>query len=96
MATIIIPTPLRKFTGNEAKVQVSAGTVNEVLNKLSSEFPGVKKHLFHDDGTVQPFMNVFAGDTDIRDLQQGDTPVTDSTVISIVPAIAGGSIGLNN
>lgn len=92
MATIIIPTPLRKFTGNEAKIQLNAGTVNEALNKLSGEFPGVKKHLFHENGTVQPFMNVFAGDTDIRDLQQGDTPVTDSTVISIVPAIAGGSI----
>lgn len=90
MATIIIPTPLRKFTGNETKIEVHAGTVNEVLNQLSGQFPGIQKHLLHENGTVQPFMNVFAGDTDIRDLQDGDTPVNEHTVISIVPAIAGG------
>jgi molybdopterin converting factor small subunit len=90
MATIIIPTPLRKFTGNETKVEVEAGTVHEVLNKLAGRYPGIQKHIFHENGTVQPFMNVFAGDTDIRDLQQGETPVNDHTIISIVPAIAGG------
>ncbi|MBL7729179.1 MAG: MoaD/ThiS family protein [Dinghuibacter sp.] len=91
MATIIIPTPLRKFTGNETKVNIQAGTVHEVLSKLTEQFPGIQKHIFHENGTVQPFMNVFAGDDDIRDLQNGETPVQDHTVISIVPAIAGGT-----
>jgi molybdopterin converting factor small subunit len=90
MATIIIPTPLRKFTGNETKINVTAGTVQEVLHQLSLQYPGIQKHIFHENGTVQPFMNVFAGENDIRDLQQGETPVNEHTVVSIVPAIAGG------
>lgn len=90
MAIIIIPTPLRKFTGNETKVNVEAGTVQEVLHKLSEQYPDIQKHIFHENGSVQPFMNVFAGEDDIRDLQEGNTPVHEHTVISIVPAIAGG------
>jgi len=33
---------------------------------------------------------VFVGDDDIRDLQQENTSVKEESVISIVPAIAGG------
>jgi len=31
MATVIIPTPLRKFTNQTAKLEVSGGTVGEIL-----------------------------------------------------------------
>jgi len=39
---------------------------------------------------VRRFVNIFVGEEDIRFLQQLDTPVTDATEVSIVPAIAGG------
>jgi ThiS family. len=90
MATVIIPTPLRKFTNQSAKLQVEAGTVGEIIEKLTLDFPELKKHLLDSQGTVRSFVNIFAGDEDIRDLQEEKTPVNTSTVISIVPAIAGG------
>ena len=90
MATVIIPTPLRKFTNQSAKLQVEAGTVGEIIEKLTLDFPELKKHLLDSQGTVRSFVNIFAGDEDIRNLQEEKTPVNTSTVISIVPAIAGG------
>jgi molybdopterin converting factor small subunit len=54
------------------------------------DFPELKKHLLDPQGSLRSFVNVFAGDDDIRDLQKEKTPVSNSTVISIVPAIAGG------
>jgi molybdopterin converting factor small subunit len=91
MATVIIPTPLRKFTNQTAKLQVDAGTVGEIIKQITLEFPELKKHLLDSQGTLRSFVNVFSGDDDIRDLQQEKTPVNNSTVISIVPAIAGGN-----
>lgn len=92
MATVIIPTPLRKFTNQTAKLQVSARTIGEIIQELTRNFPDLKKHLLDDQGKVRSFVNIFAGDDDIRDLQQENTAVNESTVVSIVPAIAGGII----
>jgi molybdopterin converting factor small subunit len=91
MATVIIPTPLRKFTNQTARLQVEAGTVGEIIDKLTLDFPELKKHLLDSQGALRSFVNIFAGDDDIRDLEKEKTAVNTSTVISIVPAIAGGN-----
>jgi len=90
MATVIIPTPLRKFTNNTAKLNIEAGNVEEVLLDLSTNFPDLKKHLIDEKGEIRSFLNIFVGDDDIRDLALGKTPLSQETVVSIVPAIAGG------
>jgi molybdopterin converting factor small subunit len=92
MATVIIPTPLRKFTNQTAKLQIDAGTVGEIIEKITSDFPELKKHLLDGQGSIRSFVNIFSGDEDIRDLQAEHTPVQQSSIISIVPAIAGGAI----
>lgn len=91
MATIIIPTPLRKFTGNQSKVQVEASNVGEAVNRLASDYPELKKHIIDDKGSLRSFVNIFVGENDVRDLKQEQTPVGAHSVLSIVPAIAGGT-----
>jgi len=91
MATIIIPTPLRKFTNNTAKLEINADTIAKTVDELTVNFPDLKKHLLDDNGQIRSFVNIFVGNDDIRNLQQGATVVKEDTVISIVPAIAGGS-----
>jgi len=90
MATIIIPTPLRKFTGNQSKLEISAGTIEEAVRDLSSNFPDIKKHLLDEKGQIRSFLNIFVGEDDIRDLENEKTALQSNTVVSIVPAIAGG------
>ena len=90
MATVIIPTPLRKFTNNTARLSVTGNTIEQIVGELSLNFPDLKKHLVDETGSLRSFVNVFVGDDDIRNLQQGQTAVQADTVISIVPAIAGG------
>ena len=90
MATVFVPTPLRKFTGNSSKLEVAGSTVGEVIKSLADSYPDLKRHLITADGTVPSFINIFVNDDDIRNLALNDTPVTDSSTVSIVPAIAGG------
>src|SRR6201996_9591514 len=91
MATVIIPTPLRKFTNNTARLQVGPGTIGSTVQELTQNFPDLKKHLLDESGNIRSYVNIFIGNDDIRDLQQEKTAVKEDTVISIVPAIAGGS-----
>jgi len=90
MATVIIPTPLRKFTNNTARLQVSPGTIQDTVKELTVNFPDLKKHLLDESGKIRSYVNIFIGNDDIRDLQQENTAVKEDAVISIVPAIAGG------
>lgn len=90
MATVIIPTPLRKFTNNTARLQVKPGTIQETLGELTVNFPDLKKHLLDEHGKIRSYVNIFIGNDDIRDLQQENTAVQEGSVVSIVPAIAGG------
>ena len=92
MATVIIPTPLRKFTNNTARLNIRAGSVQDIVNDLSFNFPELKRHLLDENGKIRSFVNVFVGDDDIRDLQNEYTSVKEDSVISIVPAIAGGNL----
>ncbi|HEV3325311.1 MAG TPA: molybdopterin-synthase adenylyltransferase MoeB [Puia sp.] len=91
MATVIIPTPLRKFTNNTARLQVSTGTIHSTVQELTQNFPDLKKHLLDDGGNIRSYVNIFIGNDDIRDLDKEKTPVSEDAVISIVPAIAGGT-----
>lgn len=90
MATVIIPAPLRKFTNNTARISVAADNVSNVVAELIKNFPDLKKHLLDPEGKIAAFINVFVNSDDIRNLNQGQTEVRENTIISIVPAIAGG------
>jgi molybdopterin synthase sulfur carrier subunit len=91
MATIRIPTPLRKLTEGREEVAASGATVGEVLANLDRAYPGIKARIFDDSGAVRKFVNIFANDEDIRFLKNLDTPLKESDEVSIVPAIAGGA-----
>lgn len=91
MATVRIPTPLRKHTNDQAEVSGAGATLREVITDLESNYPGIQDRLLDDDGNLRRFINVFVRDEDVRFLDGLDTSVADSDVVSIVPAVAGGN-----
>jgi adenylyltransferase/sulfurtransferase len=91
MAKVLIPTPLRQFTGKQDSVTVAGATVGEVLNALTAQFPDLRKQIFNDEGKVRSFVNVYLNDEDIRYLSKDSTAAKDADTISLVPSIAGGS-----
>src|SRR6202451_2081818 len=91
---VLIPTPLRQFTGKQSSIECSAATVGEALGSLTGTFSELKKHLFTDEGKIRSFVNVYLNDEDIRFLNKENTPTKDGDTISIVPSIAGGSASI--
>ncbi|HWG73131.1 MAG TPA: ubiquitin-like small modifier protein 1 [Acidimicrobiales bacterium] len=86
-----IPTQLRPLAGGSSEVSVEGSTVGEALKSLDAAHPGFNDRLFDEGGTLRRFVNVFVADEDIRFLDGVATAVGDGTVLSIVPAVAGGS-----
>ncbi|HYA10988.1 MAG TPA: molybdopterin-synthase adenylyltransferase MoeB [Thermoplasmata archaeon] len=90
-ATVRVPTPLRTFVGGAPEVAVEADTVGAAVRQLTEAYPGLRRHLLTPDGKVRNFVSIYVNDTDVRALQRDATPVADGDIVSIVPAIAGGS-----
>jgi len=90
MATVRIPTPLRKLTNGQEEVSAQGGTIAAIIANLETQYPGLKERICDDQGKIRRFVNIFKNDEDIRFLQSLETPVADGDELSIVPAIAGG------
>lgn len=88
--TVIIPTPLRKFTGETELVEVEGATIGEIFTQLEARYPGIQARLCEESGELRRFINVYVDGEDIRFLDRLQTPVGAQAEISIVPAIAGG------
>jgi adenylyltransferase/sulfurtransferase len=61
------------------------------MGALGERHPKLKPHLFGEGGALRNFVNVYLNDEDIRYLKQAQTALKDGDVLTIVPAVAGGS-----
>lgn len=90
--TIHIPTPLRRFTGENGEVQVEGQTVGEALEDLTRRYPSLERHLYNEQGALRSFVNIFLNDEDVRHLGKDGTAVKPGDNLSIIPSIAGGAV----
>jgi molybdopterin converting factor small subunit len=86
-----LPTVLRPHAGGQSSVSASGSTIGEVLQDLVKTFPGIAGQVVTPEGTLHRFVNVYRNDDDVRYLEKLDTKVSDTDVISILPAVAGGA-----
>jgi molybdopterin converting factor small subunit len=91
MAKVIIPTPLRRFTENQPTLVTESGTVLQAIEELGNKYPGLHPHLFDKEGKLRNFIRIYVGDEDIKTLDNGNTAIDATSIVSLVPAIAGGS-----
>ncbi|NEQ50345.1 MAG: MoaD/ThiS family protein [Leptolyngbya sp. SIO3F4] len=87
---VLIPTPLQKFTNNEATVEIDGASIVGLLDSLETKFPGIKARLCDDSGELRRFVNFYVNSEDIRFLDGKETTLNDGDEVSIVPAVAGG------
>lgn len=90
MATVFIPTPLRKLTNGQSKVEVAGSNVQQILDNLETEYPGFEDRVF-ENGDLKRFINLFVDGQEIRTLEGLETDVGENSEVSIIPAMAGGT-----
>ena len=94
---IRIPTPLRRVTNGQSKVEVEleAGNLGEIIERMESDYPGFKERLVDEDGELRYFVNIYLNGEDVRFLQGMETSTKTGDELSIVPAVAGGDSTLS-
>ena len=87
---VLIPTPLQKFTRDQATLDCEGGSISELLDSLEQTFPGIKSRLCDEQGELRRFINFYVNSEDIRFLEGKNTALSAGDEVSIVPAVAGG------
>lgn len=90
--TVRIPTQLRALTDGAAEVQAAGATAGEVIRELGNNHPGMAERLLDESGSLRRFINLYVNDEDVRFQGGLESPVPDGAVVSIIPAVAGGSL----
>ena len=83
MTKVRIPPTLREQAGGERELAAEGDTVRDLLDDLTSRFPGLEGQL--------PFANVYVEGEDVRTLDGLDTEVKPGSTVILLPAMAGGS-----
>jgi molybdopterin converting factor small subunit len=92
MPTLRIPTPLRNYTNGQSEIDVRGQTVSEAMSYLVKEYPALQPHLYNEQGGLRPFVNIFLGEENVKDLQGQDTPLRENDRLLLIPSIAGGNL----
>ena len=97
-AIVIIPSPLRNLTNGERKVNLEVDnnvpSIENIILALNNLYPGILGKILDDQNQLHKYVNIFIDGEDVRYLDGINTLIKDNDEISIVPAVAGGSIGL--
>jgi MoaD family protein len=86
-----IPTILRSYTGGAKAVEGTGATLDELLDNLDAAHGGLRERLV-DGEKLRRFVNVYLNDEDVRFLGGLETPVKDGDTVTVLPAVAGGSL----
>jgi sulfur-carrier protein len=89
LSLVRIPPTLRAETEGVREVEASGGTVRELLDDLMGRFPALRGQLLAEDD-LAPFVNVYVEGEDVRTKNGLETAVDESSLIVLLPAMAGG------
>jgi molybdopterin/thiamine biosynthesis adenylyltransferase/rhodanese-related sulfurtransferase/molybdopterin converting factor small subunit len=89
--TVRIPTPLRPYADGLAELTLEGATIHDVLQNMAARHDGLVQRLLTPEGELRRYVNVFVGSDNISARQGLATPLSSGDVVSIIPAVAGGS-----
>ncbi len=87
---IRVPGPLLNLTGGADLVEVRARTVREAIEAGGRQYPALKAYLLGPNQQVNPTVNIYVGEEDIRSLKGLDTLLEPGQELIILPAMSGG------
>ncbi|WP_278265451.1 MoaD/ThiS family protein [Nocardia sp. AG03] len=90
MARVLLPSALRPYAGGAREFDIDAPTLGRALDALRDRSPALERRLRDERGTLRRYVNFYIDGDECRTLDGTDTPLTASTEVMIIPAVAGG------
>ncbi|MFQ5951333.1 MAG: ubiquitin-like small modifier protein 1 [Candidatus Geothermarchaeales archaeon] len=87
---VFLPSPLREYSEGLGEVELEAGTVRELIDRLRERFPGMTERIRDESGNVRRHVNIFVNSHSIKSLAGLSSTVKEGDKVHILPAISGG------
>ncbi|PYM55891.1 MAG: molybdopterin synthase sulfur carrier subunit [Candidatus Rokuibacteriota bacterium] len=91
--SVYIPTPFRRATSGEARVDLEATDVKSLLDALEGRYEGLRGLVRDDLGQIHHHVNVYVNGEEIGELGGLGAALKAGDEVSIIPALAGGASG---
>jgi molybdopterin converting factor small subunit len=82
---------LRGDCGGASELALSAASVRDALGELERQHPALYRGVCDETGAVRRHVNLFVNTFHIRDREGLSTPLAAGDVLTILPAVSGGS-----
>jgi molybdopterin converting factor small subunit len=89
--TIQIPSPLRDCCKGASALSLSAASVRAALEQIEQRYPSLYRGVCDETGAVRRHVNLFVNTCHMGDREGLDTALVPGDVITIMPAVSGGS-----
>ena len=84
---VLIPTPLRSYTGERHEVQGEGGTLGELLADLDRRYPGIRFRMIDEQDGIRRHIRIFVNGEQVRAL---GARLGAADEVMIVQALSGG------
>ena len=82
-----ITSPLQSYTKGLSVVEIDKSSLNELLDELDSQFPGIKFRFINEQDKIRPHMKIFINGRVVNDIF---IPLEANSEIFITHVISGG------
>lgn len=84
---VLIPSPLRSYTGELSKVEAAGATLTALLADLDSRYPGIRFRMIDEQDAIRRHVRIFVNGEQVRAL---DVPLQAADEVIILQALSGG------
>jgi molybdopterin converting factor small subunit len=85
--TVLIPSPLRSYTGEQRKVEADGATLSALLFDLDSRYPGIRFRMIDEQDAIRRHVRIFVNGEQVSKL---NVPLRNSDEVIILQALSGG------
>src|SRR5207245_9616271 len=89
---VYIPTPFRRFAGNQTYVKAEGKTVGEVLDALGKSYTTLKHMIYNEAEEIPGHINVYINRQEIHSLTVTNKTDSIDDEMAECPAISGGHV----
>jgi molybdopterin synthase sulfur carrier subunit len=84
---VLIPSPLRSYTGEQNKVEAAGATLDALLADLDRRYPGIRFRMIDEQDAIRRHVRIFVNGEQVRRL---NVRLRASDEVIILQALSGG------
>ncbi|HYA20492.1 MAG TPA: MoaD/ThiS family protein [Burkholderiales bacterium] len=84
---VLIPSPLRSYTGERSSVEAAGATLAALLDDLNSRYPGIRFRMIDEQDAIRRHVRIFINGEQVREL---NVPLRTTDEVIILQALTGG------